>query len=593
LANAQDRDFERAVLPYIHAIWPGARISPARKTLDRAGIDIYVGTPPHFDVVVQCKGFLERELLDDQLSQCRKSIQAFHKSSYSTGKFYLLHNRHQVSRQYQDALESLLRDLEPGHAIKATLWNQKNLLIAAFDAMLPRVRHAIAAKTKEVRQEQELAERILGADPLKKVPVAVSELRIDASRLRSTTEPRVSLDDPLRRILRGTRRRIGVLIAPAGFGKTTTAMRALREHSDFCVVLPAARIGGAEMANARAVLEAALDANDVVREAQPEDRATWLRMVGPILKYLTQSEKKDMVLIIDALDESPAFERSHNLHRFFNLLGHAKIPIVVTMRTEFWAARRGDFDASLGEGVERESTTQTLEVVELRSWGDEQIVAAATSFQSDLTDPRAIRRVGQFIENVGEARYEQFYGDIPRTPLFLKFILDVLQEQDVEKLNRADLIEHWVRLKIVRDVVAPSRFGGARLPIRSDLVTSDDTVALSFTSMRAAALTMCRRQADRVELLPSCTFDAVRRAMGVDAPDSPTSLMLNSVLIPTADRQIDGTQLIRFAHRMFQEFFLASALIEAPDALDNAMLPEAVANWLDRLSSRRFDRGVG
>lgn len=584
LANAQDRDFERGVLPYVRVIWPKAWISPARKAFDRAGIDLYVGTPPHFDVVIQCKGFLEREILDDQLEQCRKSIAAFERSSYRAERFILLHNRHQLNREYHAALGSLLTALQPHHAETALLWNQRNLLIAAFDAMLPRVRHAIASRSSALRQEQELAERLLGAEPIREVPVAVSEIRINASRLRSSSEPRLSLSDPMQRILRGSRRRIGVLIGPAGFGKTTTAMRALKEHSDVCVVLPAARIGGAQMANARAILEHALDAEDIVRDAQDDDRGTWTRLVGPIVKYLTQSEKRDMVLIVDALDESPAFEQSHNLHSFFNLLGRAKIPIVVTMRSEFWRSRRGDFDAQIGEVSERESTTQTLEIVELLPWADEQIVAASEAFGERLTDSAAIERVSQFVEAVKSDRYAQMYGDIPRTPLYLKFILDVLQEQEIKDFDRAALIEQWIRRKIMRDVTAPARFGGARLPLKSGAAAIDDTVALSFRAMKTAALQMCSRRENRVELLPSCTFEAIRRAMGSDAPDSASSLLLNSVLLPTADREADGTQSLRFAHRLFQEFFLASAIANEPDSFKGAILPAAVVEWLDRIS---------
>src|SRR5688572_28453939 len=113
LATTQDRAFERAVLPYVHAIWPHARISPNKGKFDRAGIDIYDGSPPHFDVVIQCKGFLERDLLDDQLGQCRRSIGAFRNRPYRADAFYLLHNRHQLNREYQSALDALLLALEP------------------------------------------------------------------------------------------------------------------------------------------------------------------------------------------------------------------------------------------------------------------------------------------------------------------------------------------------------------------------------------------------------------------------------------------------------------------------------------------------
>lgn len=578
LAETQDRRFERAVLPFVHSVWPSARISPPRQRLDRAGIDIYVGEPPDFDVVIQCKGFLERELVDDQIAQCRESIDAFEKSRYTTGTFYLLHNRHKETPAYRAALEARVASLVPARAREAKLWNHRNLLVAAFDAMKERVRRAIAIKTSAMRDEQELAERVLGGNPLRIVPVATFDMRINASRLRSSTSPEVSLSDPLLPILRSERRRVGVLIAPAGFGKTTTVMRAVREHSGFCIFLPAARIRG-NMANAHSVFEAALDPEDVVGDAADEDRTAWMRMVGPIMKYLTQSEKPDMIVIIDALDESPALAHSYDLHTFFNVLGRTKIPIVVTMRKEFWSSRRSDFDATLGETAERESTTQTLRMIELLPWDDAQIVAAAEAYAQKLSNADGQRRVTEFIASVNERRFDDVYGDIPRTPLFLKFILDVLRDDEAERLNRVELITHWARLKIARDVTAPARFGGRRIPIRAGVTSVDDTIALSFAAMRAAATAMCRRENVRVELLPSCMFGDIRRALGADAPDSPTALMLSSLLIPTEDRRADGTQSMRFAHRIFQEFFLASA-IAAEQLFDGLTLPDSVTEWL-------------
>lgn len=586
LAEAQDRDFERAVLPFIRAVWPEAQISPARQRLDRAGIDIYVGKPPQFEVAIQCKGFLERELLDDQIRQCRASIRAFAKSRYSTKAFYLLHNRHKETSAYTAALDSELIALVPSKAGDATLWNHRNLLVAAFDAMQVRVRRALTRKTSAMRAEQELAERVLGGEPLRAVPVATFEMRINAARLRSSTTPVISLADPLALTLQGERRRIGVLIAPAGFGKTTTVMRAVREHSDVCVFLPAARIRG-DMANAHSVFEAALDPEDVVGDAQDEDRSTWLRIVGPIVKYLTQSERRDMLVIIDALDESPALDRSYDLHRFFNILGRAKVPIVITMRKEFWSSRRSDFDATLGEAAERESTTQTLRVVELLPWDDLQIIAAAEAYRVQLVDGEGQHRVGEFTAAVRSGRFAELFGDIPRTPLFLKFILDVLRDDEVERMNRVELLTHWVRLKIVRDVTAPARFGGTRVAIRSSVTSVDDTVALSFAAMGAAAVAMCRRDGNHIDLQPWCTFDEIRRAMTANTPDSPASLMLNSLLIPTEDRRVDGTQRMRFAHRVFQEFFLARAVADDERLFADAVYPDAVAEWVALLSSRQ------
>jgi hypothetical protein len=583
LAQRQDRDFERAVLPYVRAIWPKAWISPSKQKLDSAGIDIYVGKPPHFQVVIQCKGFLERDLLADQIAQCRTSIEAFLSSRYTTEKYYLLHNRHIVTREYVAALGPVLDALKPLKAKEPSLWNHRNLLVAAFDATETRVRGAIVHKTEDMRREQELAERIIGGEPLRQVPVATSEMRINAARLRSTTTPVVTTADPLGIILAGNRRRIGVVIAPAGFGKTTTGMRALRERSSLCVLLPAARIRG-DMANAHSMFETSLDPQDVVGDVRDEDREAWLRMVGTIMKYLTQSEKEDMVIIIDALDEAPALERSFDLHRFFNMLGRTRVAIVITMRKEFWSSRRSDFDATLGGSAERESTTQTLRLIELLPWEDAQVIAATEACFRSTSDRSAKKRLSEFLVAVQSGGFTKTYSDILRTPLFLKFTLDILQEQDLTGLRRGDLVMHWSRLKIARDVTAPVRFGGRRVRIRYDVVSVDDTIAASFAAMQAAAEAMCRREGGMIELLPACRFEDIRNAIPANAPDSPTSLMLNSLLIPTEDRRMDGSQSMRFAHRVFHEFFLARAIVKDTARFADAKLPWVIREWVDDLT---------
>jgi hypothetical protein len=72
--------------------------------------------------------------------------------------------------------------------------------------------------------------------------------------------------------------------------------------------------------------------------------------------------------------------------------------------------------------------------------------------------------------------------------------------------------------------------------------------------------------------------------MPANAPDSPTSLMLNSLLIPTSDRSPDGTQRMRFAHRIFQEFFLARAIADDPTLFADATLPASITEWIDEIA---------
>lgn len=60
--------------------------------------------------------------------------------------------------------------------------------------------------------------------------------------------------------------------------------------------------------------------------------------------------------------------------------------------------------------------------------------------------------------------------------------------------------------------------------------------------------------------------------MGRGAPDSAESLALNSLLITTSA----GAPRLRFAHRLFQEYFLA----QAASRFTGKRLPDSVVEWV-------------
>jgi hypothetical protein len=344
--------------------------------------------------------------------------------------------------------------------------------------------------------------------------------------------------------------RLQVLLGTAGFGKTTAVMRAARERALRWLVIPAARLPR-DGANAQSIFETALDFDELLRGATDDERPIWRRIAGPVLKYITQIDS-GIGVIVDALDESPTIPRSYDLHTFFNFFRRAKVPVIVTMRSSFWEARRNDFVSGRSEV---ESTVQTIDVVELQPWTDEQIVEAARLRLAEVKQIEVKRRIEAFIADVESGAYEPFYGDIPRTPLFLRFILDVLDRRDPRNVGRRELFELWARQKIERDF----KQGGSRVRIRSDVKNAEESIAVSFDAMRAAAQCMTEERDGKVELLPDCTFEAIRSAMGDRAPDSAEALALNSLLITMATGGLENPPHMRFAHRVFQEFFTSGA----------------------------------
>jgi hypothetical protein len=548
--------FSHALLPFLHLVWPRVRLTPE---LESEGVDIAVGEP--LVVVVHCSG--------RDVNAMRRAIETFRHSAHAVRDFIVIIQREEETVAYREALKpSLDRLLAEGKAQRVHLWNHRDdVVYVAFQLMLERVMNALRHWNEAMLDEQAKIERAIGAAPVRNVPFRQYQLRIDATSLRpEPAHEKAIVGDVATALTQHKGRILHVLLGAAGFGKTTSVMRAAREHALQWIVVPAARIQG-DVANAHSLFEVALDLDRVLDGATVEERSIWHRIAGPVLKYLTQLQS-GVGIMIDAVDESPSIGRSYGLHTFFNFFRRAVVPVVVTMRSEFWESRRGDFAPGKSKV---ESTVQTLEVVDLQPWSDEQIIEAARVRLGEVRPPAARARIEAFISDIESGGYQSFYGNIPRTPLFLRFILDVLDRRNPHHMSRRALLQFWIEQKIARDVDAPKARGGARLPIRPGIKTAKETIALSLRAMRVAAVCMSRITGMTLELLPHCTFAAIRDEMGASAPNSAEALALNSVLIT-----IGGAEpRLRFAHRIFQEFFLAE---EAARFVGIQMPPE-VAEW--------------
>lgn len=559
LRDSDDRSFGAALLPLLHLLWPEARLTPE---LANIGIDIAVGKPA--GVAVHC-GRMDVDAMT-------RAVESFRHSPFSVRDFIVIIRREEETVRYRDVLQpSLDRLIAEGKAERVRVWNHRDHVVyIAFQLMFERVVQRVDRWNAAMLDEQAKIERTLGAAPVRSVPFRRYELRIDATSLWPESRPAAGsvadVCDVITSVLQEKRRSLHVLLGTAGFGKTTSVMRVAREYGMQWLLIPAARIAG-DVSNAHSLFETALNSTEMLASAAEGDRPVWQTIIGPVTKYLTQVQG-GIGVIVDGLDESPVIGRSYGLHNFFNFFRRAVTPVIVTMRSDFWTSRHQDF--APGKSVV-ESTVQTLDIIELQPWTNVQIVEAARLRLSEVRPYAARKRIEQFIGDLESGSFEQFYGTIPRTPLFLRFILDVLERRDTRMVPRRDLFRFWAEQKIERDVNVPKTRGGGRLPIRGGITTASETIAISMAAMTEAAVAMTEVRDGAVALLPDCSFEAIGEAMGDKAPDSPEALALNSLLITTSD----GRQRLRFAHRVFQEFFLADA---AP-RFAGVPLPPEIEEW--------------
>lgn len=91
---------------------------------------------------------------------------------------------------------------------------------------------------------------------------------------------------------------------------------------------------------------------------------------------------------------------------------------------------------------------------------------------------------------------------------------------------------------------------------------------------------------DKMELLETCSFATVIQEVGL-ARESVNDLgvFLNSLLVPVRKGMPFERQKVRFAHRAFQEFFLAWHLLDEGAPYSSSELPVSVLEWLQTLKT--------
>lgn len=129
----------------------------------------------------------------------------------------------------------------------------------------------------------------------------------------------------------------------------------------------------------------------------------------------------------------------------------------------------------------------------------------------------------------------------------------------------------------------PREIGGSRPTLRRPEESTEDIVETVWEAMLYAAASMTEDFEGTVELTEACGFDRLRTASQrlAEIGDA-LALYLQSLLIPVEERTVGRPARVAFAHRAFQEFFLAWHVGER--GLDDVLnLPEPVQAWISDL----------
>jgi hypothetical protein len=580
LSAAEKLAFQRQALPYLRTLFPDLMESNEMGDFDARGADHYsFDSDGNLDAVIQCKGFsvTPAEVGRPQARQCVRSIDRFRSANHQARIYLLLHNRDHRNPDFTEVvLTALKRLLDDGLVAWAGMWEPKDLLEHVCQELVKRV----AATAREASaQAMHDASALLRSETVNEVPFNEYELVVSGSGL---TEPRsmaTNVADPVP-ILRQRREGVSLVLGSFGYGKTTIAIRTVVSAGLNALFLPAARLS-TDMSSARQLL-GTLD--DSTLAALPDsDRPVLEPLVRLAIERLLISPQDDLALVVDGLDEAPIVGRRNGVATVFNALRTVRMPILVTMRSEFWYVKRTELNAEL-LGVGPQSYGHYLQVLELLPWDREEIlrfldlqVTSATAAQQN--------RMRDFRDVVSAERYEEYYGDIPRRPLFLRMIVDDVLAAGVRARSRLELFDGWITNKLIRDWYNPTQMGGeGRVPILDRDAGVDDDMRTARTIMLCAARIMVTETEGGLELTADVSVDELRSAVNpADANFNVGALSMSSLLIPIGKPRSGRALRLGFAHRAFQEFFLAESFLILPDHAKEANLPDAVLDWLQEM----------
>lgn len=593
LAQCSDRELERRVLPYFRLIDDSVTQPPPKGELDRNGIDLASGTTPNLKLVVQCKGILLRkgESPSQAISRCLESIEKFKNSGFTTERYILLHTAYSVDLQeFNSRIQAGLDELKSAKVAKrAELWPVNGMLDEIADIAQERL-------IKEIEKRSKVNYIPDHTELLSEVPYELSHFSYYSAGVfdskRATTPKNVHYHGDPKAILETNKRiHASLILGEYGMGKTTLALRMALSKSAKVVYFPAAALPF-RVRERKEILGRIMGIDALVHEKQGEEAEIFEAILEFVSDYmLSQNDNPHkIVLLIDGLDEAPLLTRPDGLPLIMGVVGRLRVPVILTMRTEFWQQRKEDFSASLSgrfQPTSKSIHTRNLRLLTLTHWHDDDIMELTQRWIALQSIPDAKSNLEKFLLLVRSGKYTDLYGDIPRTPFLLKLVLERVADVGPEVTGRATLLRHAIASKLKRDVSSANADGVRRSGISNESELMGKTMELAMIAMKQAARLMMVITDGKLTLLPTCSLTELRESHpSLRGITDATGLFINSLLMPMPRNDIfDTDERVRFSHYAFQEFMCAAVILE--QSINCTVVPLAVEEWKSAILGER------
>lgn len=282
-----------------------------------------------------------------------------------------------------------------------------------------------------------------------------------------------------------------------------------------------------------------------------------------VLKKMLKN-RQDIVLLFDGLDEFSKAYNETGLKRIFDVLRDFSSAIVFTVRKEFWDDKQG----ILQQNIRKKNLTLFL-----TDWTNKEIQEFSYKYLANINNKNSRDNIIDFIKSLNKDAYSKFYGDIPKRPLFLEMILKDVQLEKVNKRHLHELYERYLIDKYKRDRYSWISDADNYRPL--NLENKDEDLLLTikkiFTLLELLTSKMMFNEGDwSITYITTISENEVvntAKEVGIDNLNI-IDILVNSVLISYDKRSI-GDFKLRFAHKSFQEYFVARYLISLLKSTQN------------------------
>ncbi len=542
-------EFQRFWVRFIGGLFPNIKeVSPLAE-YDRSGIDalLFVNDRNEIDISFQCKG-LESDFENRHEKDCLKSINSFKKSGLKVKSYILVVNRI-VKGNHRINIENQLREIK-------TLGIAENTELLDINGMIQFITKQFTVQLKnEVKESYErfMSDHARYVDLIfyyQDVPFRHND-KLNKNPLKYLVNHGLAIDKfEDQNIDFKVKARSIFVLSEFGFGKTTLLLHlseAFMTKGLICIYIPISQCYNDTLTTAGDLSWRILE---LINDRELE-RNLFNKFKSRVLRQLLMSDPS-YVLLFDGLDEHPFLYTDSGLGVFFSTVKNLK-SCLFAMRESFWYERQGNFEINAPKRGKKKETIKLLD------WEKEDILNFCKLYSNARNfEDYEYERLRDFKEIIKKGKYLEYFGDIPKRPLFLEMLISDFIDGSTSKITLTQLYEKYLFKKFTRD-----RKGSFdSYTIQRPLTLKGDAYLVfeKINDVLSNIAGLMLEDIIEIRMRPIINESILKEAISKIKLDDILELLMNSILVASGKREYKHFS-VKFSHRSFQEYYTAMYLV--------------------------------